>query len=421
MKMPQSPPPDKGLSEDMISLENLNLAVKFNSEYLHWDEIRRRDTGKAEPADIWKLIKIVRSLNREHHDFNGILVSYSNIPEFQRFTHEFDIRSTLNFISKDKMDDHKKVMYSISSIMEESIASSQMEGANTTIDVAKKMLRDKRSPKNKAERMIYNNYAAMELIKKNKDEKLTVDLITDIHKVITHGTLDDENDEGVFRKNNDIIVSDPLAGDIYHRPVDFEKVEKCIGSLCKYVNNESFVPPLIKASIIHFMIAYIHPFIDGNGRLARSLFYWYLIKKGYPLAEFLAISKSIKAHRGSYDLAYLHSETDDNDMTYFIKFNLKCVEESLNIFLKYLDRKVKEQKEFEKNILSDEDMNIRQKMILQDAMKDGNAFSVYEVQSKYQTAYQTARTDVLGLIEKGMVKEFGRDGNKKLYIFSGKK
>ena len=404
-----------------MSIENLKIASKFNSEYLHWDEVRRRDTGKAKPEDIWKLIRIVRSANRVHHVFNGILVSYSNIPEFQRFTHEFDIRATLNFLSKDKMDDHKKVMYSISSIMEESIASSQMEGANTTIDVAKKMLRDKRSPKNKAERMIYNNYAAMELIKKRKDEKLSVSLIQDIHRVITRGTLDDYNDEGIFRKNNDIVVSDPLTGDVYHRPVDFEKIQGCMDALCKYVDDEEFVPPLIKASIIHFMIAYIHPFTDGNGRLARSLFYWYLIKKGYPLVEFLAISKSIKSHRGSYDLAYLHSETDDNDMTYFIKFNLKCVEESLNTFLKYLDRKVKEQKEFEKNILLDEDMNIRQKMILQDAMKNGDPFSVYEVQSKYQTAYQTARTDILGLIEKGMIKESGRDGNKKLYIFSDKK
>jgi len=419
--MPQSPPKHIKLPEDALSRENLGLAMKFNTEYLHWEEVRRRDTGETEPAIIWEIMKMFRLGNAQCMRFNETIVSYCNIPEFQRFTHEFDIRATLNFLSKDKIDEHKKTMYAISSIMEESIASSQMEGANTTIDVAKKMLRDKRSPKNKAERMIYNNYAAMELIKKNKDEKLTADLIKDVHKAITHGTLDDEDDEGVFRKTNDIVVSDPLTGDIYHRPVDFEKVEKCTESLCNYVNDESFVPPLIKASIIHFMIAFIHPFTDGNGRLARSLFYWYLIKKGYPLVEFLAISKSIKAHRGSYDIAYLHSETDDNDMTYFIKFNLKCVEESLNTFLKYLDRKVKEQKEFEKNILSDEDMNIRQKMILQDAMKDGNAFSVYEVQSKYQTAYQTARTDVLGLIEKGMVKEFGRDGNKKLYIFSGKK
>jgi Uncharacterized conserved protein len=421
MKMPQTPPKHVKLPEGALSKENLGLAMEFNSEYLHWDELRRRDTGKAEPAVIWEIMRMLRLGNAQYMKFGETSVSYCNIPEFQRFTHEFDIRSTLNFVSEGKMDSHKKVMYSISSIMEESIASSQMEGANTTIDIAKKMLRDKRSPKNKAERMIYNNYAAMELIKKNKDEKLSIDLILDVHKIITRGTLDDEDDEGVFRRTNDIVVSDPLTGDVYHRPMDFERISDCIGSLCNYVNDESFVPPLIKASVIHYMIAYVHPFTDGNGRLARSLFYWYLIKKGYPLVEFLAISKSIKAHRGSYDLSYLYSETDDNDMTYFIKFNLKCVEESLNTFLKYLGRKMKEQKEFEKNVLANEDMNIRQKMILQDAMKDWNAFSVYEVQSKYQTSYQTARTDILGLMEKGMIKEFGRDGNKKLYMFSGKK
>ena len=422
MRMPQTPPDfEKILDENrkgLLSKKNISLALKFNSGYLHWDEVRRRETEGVDHAKIWAVMKLFRSDSSRSVSVGGVRMIYSYVEDFQRQTHKFDIYS-VNLISDDGVENNRRMMYSVSSLMEESIASSQIEGANTTIDVAKKMLRDKRAPKNRAELMIHNNYAAMELIKRRKDEPLTPELMLDVHKVITKGTLDDPSGEGEFRRNNDIVISDALTGDVYHRPIDFEKIPWAVMDLCGYINNDDmFVHPLIKGTILHFMTAYIHPFADGNGRLSRSLFYWYMMKKGYPLIEYLAVSKAIKNHRGKYDLAYLHSETDGNDITYFIKFNLDCIEESLNIFFRYLDRKLKEQKALEKSVMTFEGINMRQKMILNDAAKDRRPFSIYEVQSKYQISYQTARTDVLGLIESGKIEEYGRVGNKKMYMFS---
>ena len=64
-----------------------------------------------------------------------------------------------------------------------------------------------------------------------------------------------------------------------------------------------FIHPVIKAIIIHFVISFLHPFVDGNGRTVRSFFYWYMLKKGYALTEFLSISRIIYANKVKYEKA----------------------------------------------------------------------------------------------------------------------
>ena len=150
------------------------------------------------------------------------------------------------------------------------------------------MLRENRAPRNRSERMIFNNYNAMNFIRRRKDEPLTPDLILEAHRIITKGTLEDEGYEGRLRDNDDIVVQDALTGDVYHTPMSFEDVSASIQSVCEYANDDSeFEHPIIKGIILHFMMAYIHPFMDGNGRLARALFYWYALKRdtvcGIPL------------------------------------------------------------------------------------------------------------------------------------------
>ena len=58
------------------------------------------------------------------------------------------------------------------------------------------------------------------------------------------------------------------------------------------------------------MLAFIHPFVDGNGRTARSLVYWYMMKKGYWLTEYLSISRIIYRNKAQYEKAFLYTEAD---------------------------------------------------------------------------------------------------------------
>ena len=127
----------------------------------------------------------------------------------------------------------------------------------------------------------------------------------------------------VFR-DKQIYVQDHVDGEIAHTPPDSELVEKYMEDLCEFANSEKpFIHPIIKASIIHFQIGYIHPFMDGNGRTARALFYWFLVKKEYTLIKNISISRAILNSRIQYDKAFLKTENDNNDMTYFINYQLK--------------------------------------------------------------------------------------------------
>ena len=194
-----------------------------------------------------------------------------------------------------------------------------------------------------------------------------------------------------------------------------------VESLCDYVNNESeFVHPIIKGIIIHYTVAYIHPFLDGNGRVSRALFYWYCLKNGYSMVEYLSISKVIKNHRHGYDMAYLLSETDNEDITYFIRYNLKMVSESMAVFDTYLRRKKKEQEETMKDV-EDLGLSYRQSQILKDMVRNGEPVSQYELSVKYQTPVPTVRRDLIKLIEMGLVKTSGKNGHRMLYVYNPKK
>jgi Fic family protein len=154
----------------------------------------------------------------------------------------------------------------------------------------------------------------------------------------------------------------------------------------------------LKGILLHFLIGYIHPFVDGNGRTARALFYWYLIKKGYWLIEYMSVSRIILKAKAQYARAYLHTEYDDNDLTYFFIYNLKCISDALEELKGYIDRKVKE-KTTTIQLLKNHNFNERQLFVLQDLLKDpGQYFTAKQIETKFAVSNQTARTDLLKLV-----------------------
>ena len=109
-----------------------------------------------------------------------------------------------NIGSKSIIPEKDRTQYLISSIMEEAIASSQMEGASTTRKVAKDMLRKQTKPINKSQQMILNNYNTIRYLVDNKDLAFSVDVLKDIHRSIANKTLDNSEYEGKFRTDNSV-------------------------------------------------------------------------------------------------------------------------------------------------------------------------------------------------------------------------
>jgi len=392
------------------------LARNLNRQYYHWKEIEYR-IGNSDRDTIWSIMKLLRRNNSNQLRLGGCSFCYSMIDDFLRSLHGIDVKSSSGFLPREIISNSLMDIYSISSIMEESISSSQIEGAATTTKLAKKMLRSGKAPTNRDERMIFNNYMAMRFIKENVSRDLTDGLILDIHGIISKGTIDDPEYEGRYRDNNDIVVGDSYSYDIVHEPIPFDDIPQAIQDLCDFVNREDgpFIHPIIKGIIIHFLIGFFHPFVDGNGRLARSLFYWYCLKNGYWTMEYLAISKVIKERKTRYDESYIYAESDENDITYFIRFNLRCIEDSIGNFMEYVKKKIEEQKEAAKIIREGSNLNIRQRSILTDVMKAGNFFTISEIEREYGVSYQTARADINRLIDGGYIVKAGRDGYNIIY------
>ena len=110
---------------------------------------------------------------------------------------------------------------------------------------------------------------------------------------------------------------------IYHYPPEVAKLPAMIEDLIAFANeDDEFIHPIVKAIILHFLIGYIHPFNDGNGRTARAIFYWFALKHHYELLEYISISRIFVHAPVQYSRAYQLTETDSNDMTYFIDFNI---------------------------------------------------------------------------------------------------
>lgn len=397
---------------------------KLNEKYVYWDEVRHYTHPKnAQSELIWNLLKLSRLPQYRRVMFGNTAFRYVITDSILKELHKLDQQTSGTLESKsDYLAPHEQVeKYLINSVMEEAIASSQLEGAVTTREVAKEMLRTGKKPKDESQQMILNAYKTMRFLKEIKERELTPELICEIQAKITSNTVE-ERYLGKFRDNNRVHVVDSSTGESVHIPPDYQKIHALIKSLCKFINSESksFLHPILKAIVLHFMIGYIHPFEDGNGRTARALFYWYVLKRGYWLFEFMPISRVIKKAPARYSRAYIYTENDENDMTYFIVFNLRQLEIALRDFIGYVMQKRKETEEVKEILRKDNRLNFRQSdMILRFMRHQRKRFSINEIKEIYNVVYETARSDLDFLYELGYCEKM-KEGRRFVYMYKVK-
>ncbi|HLZ89708.1 MAG TPA: Fic family protein [Puia sp.] len=396
-----------------------------DSSYPYWEKWKYlAREWRLDPRRVWAAIKKRRGISRRtvNFDIGGRFKPQINTPSImQQQLHELDLSLGGNLDASDIIPSEEKQRYLISSLMEEAIASSQLEGAATTRKLAKQMLESNRKPRTSGEQMIVNNYSAMQWIVQNKKTPITEESILHLHRLITNDTLANKDEEGAFRTTDDVRIVDVQTGEVLHTPPKPEGIPQLIQAFCLFMNDEQkedfFLHPISKAIIVHFLIGYIHPFADGNGRTARALFYWYLIRKGYWLIEYMSVSRIILGSKAQYSRAYQHTEKDENDLTYFVLYNLHCIQRSLEELKKYIERKNREKKSILK-LLRSTDYNDRQIVLIEEILNEKKAvFTVTEVQHKFGVANQTARTDLEYLVSKGIL-EARKSGNKVRFLLA---
>ncbi len=378
-----------------------------DGRYLHWHKLKWRLEPRKDAQAIWQVIKLQRLSQSQQLELLG--------QDVKRFTfcvpHSMEAKlyqitqltnGPARTMGGETASKGVQTQFLVASlIMEEAITSAQLEGAATTRVVAKHMLECGRDPQNEDERMILNNYLLLKHAEQKCSDNLSIDLILDFHRIATQSTTENNVTPGELRAANDIFVQDK-SGEIAYQPPSYEQLPARLAALCQFANsnhsgshNTVFIHPVIKAIILHFMMGYEHPFRDGNGRTARALFYWFMLKSGYALFKYISISKLLKNDPKEYGLSYMYTETDENDLTYFIDYQLDIILQAIDELKTYLNRRTEEFKQvlelLESSVLATK-LNFQQKDIIKKAIKSpGRLFTVAEISSDYGISKNTAR------------------------------
>ena len=400
----------------------------INEHYLHWDEIRHRTPPDGLTHEQWWVrVKLARQGQYKQLpllDKTGRPFVISVPENAQIDLHHIDRDAAGQIAAVSPATGEHRDRYLMHSLIEEAITSSQLEGASTTRRVAEQMLREGRRPRDASERMIFNNFHAMEVIREIQAEPISPARILELHRIVTEGTLDNPAEAGCFRQDDEISVRDRQDNSLLHQPPAWQELPERLERLCAFANlpenSAPYVHPVLRAILLHFMMGYDHPFADGNGRTARALFYWAMARSGYWLVEFISISHFLRLAPNKYVRAYLHTETDDNDTTYFAIHQLNTIRKAIAALHDYLTRKTSEQSQTEhlmarSGVLRSR-LNHRQISLLTHALRHpGEEYRVDSHQRTHGVVYQTARADLLDLESLGLLIKT-RIGNA--YLFS---
>jgi Fic family protein len=395
----------------------LRAEIDERADYIHWDKLRHLKP----PADLshrewWFRFKVnrqqlYRPLPLRDPDGEGFVYAIPDLV-FQSL-HYVDQRCSGEIAMGDVVtaDDQARQHYLVNSLMEEAIRSSQLEGATTSRQAAKALLRSGREPKDRSERMILNNYHALQFMREGIGDTLTPEAVLELQRILTEGTLENPDAAGRLQRPGEerVAVFDRHDHSLLHQPPPAEQLPARLEAMCRFANEEEserFIHPVIRAILLHFWLAYDHPFEDGNGRTARALFYWYMRTHGYWLAEYLSISSILRKAPSKYTKSYLYTENDSGDTTYFIVYQLEVIKRAIDELHTYLHKKVKEIRDVEKLIRGSSEFNHRQLALLGNAVREPDAMYSFNSHSlSHGVTHETARTDLKPLVDKGLLQQ----------------
>ncbi|QIL90061.1 Fic family protein [Microbulbifer sp. SH-1] len=437
---PLEPNPFQKVASDspdqLLGYLDFHTPLDKKGRYQPFDELRHRVPQGLDAAVAWSFVRNARNQQQSYLISLGEPENHCSFmltPSIQKAISETDRNTTSAYLEwiGSKIDEKTQLKYLLSDLIEdESISSSQLEGAATTTRVAKEMLKRNRKPRDASEKMILGNYRMMQFAWEKRHEPLSIDLILDLHKIGVEGIDDDEYKPGVFRRAADNVhVVDP-EGEIVHTPPPANNLKNRMRDIVSWVNydhenadEKSYLHPLIKAIVLHFCIGYEHPFRDGNGRVARALFYWYLFKSDFSAFRFIAISVLLKKAPIQYGKSYLYSETDQMDLTYFIEYQSKIVVRAIEKFKKAYKDAALEIERFNRWLWDSglyKKLNDKQRTVFQVAKSgDVQEFTIRNVEHNLGCSYNTAAAVLNGLVKQKLFYR-EKNGREWVYFMKGK-
>jgi Fic family protein len=392
----------------------LLMPMDDQGRYLPFDELRYRWPPGLDSKLCWALVKKARTAQYSTLLPLGEPIQWGKCvltPLAQKAMSIVDRQATtaaLEYMTS-QIGEHAHFSYLLNDLIEdEAISSSQLEGAATTTRVAKDMLKRKRLPRTPDERMVIGNYKMMNFAWEHRCEPLSLELITAMHRVGVEGIDDAQYSPGDFRDNDDVVVQDG-EGNTVHAPPPAAGLALRLQMLAKWINQShndpdhaDYLHPLIKGIALHFALGYEHPFRDGNGRVARALFYWFMFKNDFSAFRYIAISILLRNAPLKYGRSYLNTEADDLDLTYFIDFQCTVILRAVSSFTEAYRKSLAYAETFDRWLMASgffDQLTEKQRTVYQVA-KSGMAkeFTAVNVKENLGCSYNTASATLNGLV-----------------------
>lgn len=393
----------------------LLMPLDEQGRYRPFDELRYRWAPGLDSHLCWALVKKARAAQYSRLLPLGQPLQWGHYlltPLAQKAISAVDRQATtaaLEFMTS-QIGEHAHFSYLLNDLIEdEAISSSQLEGAATTTRVAKDMLKRKRLPRTPDERMVIGNYKMMNYAWEKRAEPLSIELISAMHRVGVEGIDDAQYSPGTFRNNDEVVVQDG-EGNTVHVPPQAAGLEPRLQRLANWINQchddpeqADYLHPLIKGISLHFALGYEHPFRDGNGRVARALFYWFMFKNDFSAFRYIAISILLRNAPVKYGRSYLNSEADNLDLTYFIDFQCSVILRAVRGFAQAYRKSLAYANRFDDWLLASgffHRLSEKQRAVFQVA-KSGMAkeFTAVNVKENLDCSYNTAAAALNGLVD----------------------
>lgn len=423
------------------SLETMNLLSHYfarneevesylnkvsNDVYLFWDKVKYRPPiSGLDVEKSWLLARLLRQMRSQSTPItaeNGQKFTWYRTPSVDEKLRKIDMYAGGSFLHNQAEPLANQQRYITRGILEEAIASSQLEGADTSRPYAKRMIAENIKPRNKSDWMILNNYKVLQKIDQEYSKRdLSQSLLLEIQEMLTKNSLDYKENVGRFRTDDDeigVYWNDEI---LIHESPKADFMMKEIDRLIDFANNNSvFMHPVIKATMLHFWLGYLHPFCDGNGRTARAIFYWYMIKNDYWAMLYLPLSTLIKRSPVQYMHAYVYAEQDGLDFSYFFDYIIRKIIASIDEFNSFIDKTVVENQKISQLINQEIKTNNRQNQMIKYLLAaSDNYISIASHSRLNNVVRMTAERDIKALKEKGLLRP--EPNGKSVHYFASDK
>jgi Fic family protein len=398
-------------AKDEFEFLNSSLWLDYTQgRYLSLSEIKHRIQQQGKLTSDWAELAKKMVVNRK---VGSIPLFMSSINKKFWFFPSDSLTRKLNEIERLGLDLYNRInqqalfreAFFMDSTIEEAITSAIYEGAHSTRAQAQQLIASGNKPKNKDEWMLVNNFRAMNWVQQHRDEAVSEELILQLHRIVTENTMegDDVNFSGKFR--NDKIFVGP------HEGVEHAHIRQAIAeAITLTTQNPRYIHPLIRGILVHYFIAYIHPFFDGNGRTARALFYFKAMRNKLDYIQLLSVSAYLKEHGSQYEKAFEKVVSNDFDVTYFIDFCLDSIHSALTAVSKKVSYLLRVNALREQLGLSPNQVGLLQRMALQRF----RTVSSEEYAAQISMSREAARQELKALAEHGLIDE-AKSGKKLVY------